>query len=72
MEYWTELEESLLDRLEKVDGEDRDFVIGVMSVCYYEDDIRTMIDFIDNTDNVSKMDIIKASVVLHREREGTL
>lgn len=62
------IKRNLFDKLREF-HHDKDFVGGVMSNTIHDDDRQTIIDYIDNGENVTVESIILLSLHLSNERE---
>ena len=66
----SEIKRKLFDRLKEFYN-DKDFVVGVMSNATHEEDRKTIIEFIDNEEDITIEDLILLSLYLGNKRETT-
>lgn len=66
----SEIKRKLFDRLKEFYN-DKDFVVGVMSNATHEEDRKTIIEFIDNEEDITIEDLILLSLYLGNKRKTT-
>ena len=59
----------LNDRLKAICNE-KDFVVGVLSLAYHEDDRKELLNYLNDNPNASTVDISVKALNLMRAREG--
>ena len=65
----SEVTVKLRDKLKSICNE-KDFVVGVLSLAFHEDDREVLLKYLDNNPNVGTVDITRKALNLMRAREG--
>ena len=68
MDEQLKIKNKLIEKLKTI-SEDREFIISVINSARHIDDRKTVIDFIDNGEDVTYENIILLALTLYEERE---